>query len=372
MRIGLITRRFDPNGGGTERDLLMTARILDAAGHSLTIYAAEVRAPSSEFSVCCVSTPPLGRALRLVAFSAKAADTARRDGADIVLSFARVANADILRSGGGAHSSYVHAARQWQGRAGHIAVRVSPYHLAQIAVERRSYTSPCLKRAIAVSDLVRRDLIRTFTLDPTAVTTLYNGVDLERFRPEEGTRTRLAIRHELGIPDRAPTAMFVGNGFARKGLRFLIEAWPMLDLDAYLIVAGADRRSAAYVRLAARHGMRERIRFAGPRSDIERLFLAADALALPSLFEPFGNVVMEAMAAGLPVLCTTACGASEVIPLEMREFIVTNPTDVGEIAARLKALLKVRSDLSAFARTTAEQFTWERYGKELLALIAGL
>jgi UDP-glucose:(heptosyl)LPS alpha-1,3-glucosyltransferase len=307
----------------------------------------------------------------LLAFSAQAADAARRDGADIVLSFARVADADILRSGGGAHSSYLRAAAQWQGGARHLAMRVSPYHLAQMMVERRGYNSPRLKRAIAVSDLVRNDLVSTFSLNPAAVIALYNGVDMERFRPEAGgTGTGLAIRHELGIPELAPTIIFVGNGFARKGLRSLIDAWPMLDRDAYLIVAGADRRAATYVRLAARNGMRERIRFAGPRSDIERLFAAADALALPSLFEPFGNVVMEAMAAGLPVLCSVACGASEVIPAEMREFVVANPTDVGEIAARLKALLSVRGELSAIARATAEQFTWRRYGEELLALIA--
>jgi UDP-glucose:(heptosyl)LPS alpha-1,3-glucosyltransferase len=372
MHIALISRRFDPAGGGTERDLVITARLLARAGQQITIYANEIRASSAEFRVRSVGGPSLSRALALLTFAKSAAGVARRDGVDLVLSFARILDADILRSGGSAHSSYVRAARRWQGRAEAVAMRVSLYHRAQIAVERRGYASARLKKVIAVSDLVRRDLIETFRLDPAKVVTLYNGVDLDRFKPAADGVTHREMRRELGIPDGVRAAAFVGNGFARKGLRFLIEAWPALNSDAYLVVAGADRKAAAYQRLAARLGVGNRILFTGPQSRVERLFASMDAFALPSLFEPFGNVVIEAMAAGLPVLCSAACGAAEAVPVEMREFVVANPADVGDLSARMNALFKVGGALSTVARATAEQFTWERYGAELLALLAAL
>jgi len=372
MRIALIGRRFDPGGGGTERDLIVTAGILTRAGHSLSIYADEIRGNSSQWRPRRVGGLPLGRALRLLWFAQRAARMARREGAEVVLSFARILDADILRSGGAAHSSYLRAARRWLTTGGAAALRLSPYHRVQIAVERRGFSSPRLKKAIAVSDLVRTDLVETFSLPRQKAVTLYNGVDLERFRPRLDDAVRTQVRNELEIPAKAPTMLFVGNGFARKGLRFLIEAWPAVDPGSYLIVAGTDRAISSYRRLAVRLGVGGRIRFAGPQGQIERLFAAADALALPSLFEPFGNVVMEAMASGLPVLTSAACGAAETLPPEFRQFVVNNPAEVSELAARMAELLAVRGDLASVARATAERFTWNRYGNELLDLLQGL
>lgn len=372
MRLALISRRFDPAGGGTERDLLVTARILAEAGHDVTLYAAEVRAHAAEFAVHHVPTPRLGRAVRLYWFANSAARAARGDGADLVLSFARIVDADILRSGGSAHSRYLHAARGWRGRARTLAMRVSPYHRAQIALERRGFASPQMKRAVAVSKLVRDDLVGAFMLDPARVVTIYNGVDLQRFRPCTDPATRLAVRREYGVPDDAAAVAFVGNGFARKGLRFLLQAWPALASKPHLIVVGVDRAITSYQRLVHTLGVGERVHFIGAQSRVERIFAAADAVALPSLFEPFGNVVIEAMASGLPVLASAACGATETLPAQMREFVVADPANVGEIVARMRALLDARRDLSAVARATAEQFTWQRYGRELLAVLAAL
>lgn len=372
MRLALISRRFDPAGGGTERDLLVTARMLAEAGHDVTLYAAEVRAHAAEFAVRLVPTPQLGRALRLYWFANSAARLARGGGADLVLSFARIVDADILRSGGGAHSSYLRAARNWRSRAGALAMRLSPYHRVQTAIERRGFASLRLKRAVAVSNLVREDLIRTFMPDPARVVTIYNGVDLQRFRPCTDSATRPAVRREFGVPDDAAAVAFIGNGFARKGLRFLLQAWPALKSRPHLMVVGANRAIASYQRLAHNFGVGERVHFIGAQSRVERIFAAVDALALPSLFEPFGNVAMEAMASGLPVLVSAACGAAETLPPEMREFVVADPANVGEVAARMNALLDVRNDLSAVARAAAGQFTWERYGRQLLELLATL
>ena len=371
MRIALIGRRFDPEGGGTERDLLITARILARAGHTVTLYAGEVRRRSTEFELRPVGWKTPSRALRLLTFANAAAAKARRDGAEIVLSFARIIDADILRSGGGAHSSYVRAARQWLSGGAAAAMRFSPYHRAQIAIERRGYHSARLRRAIAVSEIVSRDLVDCFGLDPEKVAALYNGVDLERFTPANHDM-RCDARRELGIPERAIAVVFAGNGFARKGLRFLIEAWPLVEGRPYLVVAGADRSVNAYRRLAARNGASEQVVFVGPQRRIERTFAAADAFAMPSLFEPFGNVIMEAMASGLPASCSSACGAAEAFAGEMRDFVVRDPTDPGEIAARINLLLKNRGDLSGAARATAERFTWDDYGRRLLALLSSL
>jgi UDP-glucose:(heptosyl)LPS alpha-1,3-glucosyltransferase len=369
MHIALVTRRFDPAGGGTERDLAITARMLSHAGHRVTIHAAQVRASSAEWPVRRVAAPRLGRALGLFWFARAAGAAARREGADIVLSFARIVDADILRSGGGAHSSYVRAARQWQSGPARIAMQLSPYHRVQMMVERRGFNSPRLKRVIAVSNLVRDDLVRTFALPPAKAVTLYNGVELDRFVPEYDAAARDQIRREFGVADSRPAVMFVGNGFARKGLRFLIEAWPAIGNSARLIVVGTDQAAASYERLVRRLGLDERVRFLGRRTDVDRLMRGADAFALPSLFEPFGNVAMEAMASGVPVLTTALCGVAEVVPEPMRAYIVNDPANRAELAARMNALIEAAPTLRNSARAAAEQFTWERHARELLSIV---
>jgi UDP-glucose:(heptosyl)LPS alpha-1,3-glucosyltransferase len=365
MRIALLTLRFDPAGGGTERDLTITARLLSRAGHRVTIYAEEIRGSSEEWALRRISAPALGRALGFLWFSRAAGAAARREGADVVLSFARVIDADVLRSGGGAHSSYVHAARQWQTGAARIAMQLSLYHRAQIAVERTGFRSPRLKCAIAVSGLVRGDLLKTFVLAPERVVTLYNGVELDRFAPEHNAAERVGIRGELGVPDSRSAVMFVGNGFARKGLRFLIKACPMIRKDARLIVVGTDRAAASYERFVHRLGLNDRVMFLGRRNNVDRLMRGADVLALPSLFEPFGNVVMEAMASGVPVLTSAQSGVGELMPEPMREYIVDDPTDLAELSSRMNRLVEAAPELKNAARIAAEQFTWERHGRGL-------
>ncbi len=213
--------------------------------------------------------------------------------------------------------------------------------------------------------------MKAFALAPSKVITLYNGVDLTRFAPNRDKSLARKIRREFRIPEDWHAVAFVGHGFARKGLRFLLEAWPLVNSQACLVVAGSDRAAAAYRRRAIQLDIGDRVIFIGARADVEHLFAAVDALALPSLFEPFGNVVMEAMAAGLPALCSRLTGAAELMPYELRELVIDDPTDIGELASRVNLLLHLGGDVSKVARAAAEQYTWQRYGMELLEIISG-
>ena len=287
MRIALIARRFDPSGGGTERDLIVTAQYLREAGHELVIYADEVRAAAPSWTVRAVPTRALGRALRVWRFASAAPAQARREGAELVVSFARAIGADVMRSGGGAHISYVRAAQRWRGPVAGRAMWLSAYHRAQMAVERRAFAAPTLRRTVAVSNLVRDDLRREFALAPERVVTIYNGVDADRFRPAVDDSARASVRRRLGVTDAGPLVVFAGNGFARKGLEFLIRAWPRVARDAWLVVVGEDRTALKFRRLCHRLGVAGRVHFAGRRPRYQRYFRrrrsVRDAVAVRTL-----------------------------------------------------------------------------------------
>ena len=368
MRIALLTRRFDPAGGGTERDLMVTADCLRRGGYEVATYADDIRG-GPQPGVYRIGSSRLPRTLAFLRFAFAAAPAARRYGADLVLSFARVVNADVLRSGGSAHASYLRAAARWRGRVGAAAMRLAPYHLAQVIVERRGFTSSRLRGAIAVSEFVRRDLMAQFGLPAMRVRTIYNGVDLDRFRPSVGARPR--IRERFHIPDDRKMVLFVGNGFARKGLGFLIDALAKVR-DVHLLVVGSDRAASSFERRAQRNGVRDRVVFAGNQPDVAEFFSAADTLALPSLFEPFGNVAIEAMACGSPALVSTQCGAAEVMPPALRDYVIRDPADSAEIAQKLDAILKDAKRLRPIARAAALEFTWDRHARQLNQYLGSL
>jgi len=373
MRIAMLVRRFDPSGGGTERDLAAAAQCLARAGHHITIYAA--RAPMrswQEMAVRRLPIPPLSRTVEALSFGLLAARIARRDGAALTISFGRTADADVIRCEGGAHAGYLEEARRWEGGASSAVRALSTYHAAQCRMEALGFRSARLSLVASISRLVGDDLERRFAIPHSKMEVLYNGVDLERFRPAPDPRMRDEVREQLGIDATAPVVIFIGSGFARKGLKGLIEAWPLLDAKPYLIVAGHDRAPGFYQALARRLHVERRILFLGRRNDAANLLAASDALALPSLFEAFGNVVLEAMASGVPVLTSARCGAAEVLPAQLRPFVVQDPMNPAEIAQRLKAILEAPRELGRIARAAAEQFTWERYGNRLVELITAL
>ena len=368
MRVGLIARRFDPAGGGTERDLIVTAQCLAEAGHDVTVYTSEARGTARPLPVVQVGSRWPIPTLQLMRFAWEAPAQARREGAELVLSFARAVGADILRSGGGAHSAYLRAARRWRGEWAAAAMRLRPYHRAQMIIERAAFKSPSLRRAIAVSNLVRTQLIEEFGLDSAKTATLYNGVDLDRFHPAS-LAERARFRQMFEVETGAPVVAFVGNGFARKGLGPLLEAWPAIKARPYLLVAGTDRSALRYIRLAHRLGVGSRVRFLGAMGQIEQLFLAADAFAMPSFFEPFGNVVMEAMAGGLGVLVSAQSGVAELLPAAMRPFVVKDPVNSAEIAERLSALLQTGHQSGEIVRAAAEAHPWSGYSGGLFEII---
>ena len=151
---------------------------------------------------------------------------------------------------------------------------------------------------------------------------------------------------------------FVGSGFERKGLGPLMEAVATFPRrSVYLLVAGKGRREA-YRRLETRLGLDGAVGWIAPRPDVERIYAAADAVALPSRYEPFGNVHLEALASGTPVLTSSVTGGAEVV----RDGVNGAVSATLEPIAIAQGLRAIRdgdaSRLRLAARASAEPFTY--------------
>ena len=243
-----------------------------------------------------------------------------------------------------------------------IGAALSRTTRAHLALERRALGRA--RALLAPSQFMKRELDRRFPGKPVSV--VPNGVDLERYRPDAADRA--AVREELEAGDRL-VALFAGHGWTRKGLVPAVEALALArsrGADAELWVAG-EGDPARYGAIAETHGVRRHVRFLGPRRDLDRLLRGADVLVLPSSFESFGLVVLEAAASGVPALAT-ATGVVEELAGDGEGGLVVE-REPEQIAAALTALAADpgrRAAMGLAARRRAEGYTWERSIEALL------
>lgn len=371
MRIALAHKRLDLKGG-TEKDLYRTAEGLRDLGHEVHLFCCEFGVPAPA-GVQSHRLPvlPLGRTARLVSLAFHGPRTIARFNCDVVFSFGRMLRQDVLRCGGGSHRGFLQRMALSGGARRRLWQGISPYHRTLLAIERREFCSGRYKKILAVSGEVKRDLMEQYSVPEQNIAVIYNGVDTERFHPAKRDSLGRAVRRQNDIPDDAPLVLFVGNGFHRKGLDRLLTLWESPKLsEVFLVVLGDDARLSRYQSWAEKVAP-GRILFRGRRDDVENFYAAADIVALPSLQEAFGNVVLEALASGLPVLVSASAGAAEVLAGRLTKGAVARADDPNELAKALVGLLHSCSDASLRreARQLAEEYSWPKHFAKVDALL---
>jgi UDP-glucose:(heptosyl)LPS alpha-1,3-glucosyltransferase len=164
----------------------------------------------------------------------------------------------------------------------------------------------------------------------------------------------------------------IGTGFARKGFDILLDLWERdAPGDTVLVLVGDDERLARYRRRAARPPLAGRVLVTGLRRDVEAILAAADVLCVPSRQEAFGNVVLEACAAGVPVVTSRRVGAAELLDGPLAALVIDDPEDRAALGGALARALGGESPtLRRAARACAEARPWDRHLDQVESLLA--
>jgi UDP-glucose:(heptosyl)LPS alpha-1,3-glucosyltransferase len=203
--------------------------------------------------------------------------------------------------------------------------------------ERDAYAHPDLRAVIAVSSRVATDLEQHYGVPGARITVIPNGVDVAQFDRTRYPDARSRLRAELGLGPDVPLALIVGAA-ARKGLETAIRAVARASAVLHLVVVGSGDARAAQ-RWARAAGLGDRLHWLGPRADVPVLYAAADLFLLPTRYEPYGMVVTEAMASGLPVVVSAVAGAADHIVPGENGWVVREPDDVDAFAAAIRSIL---------------------------------
>jgi len=375
LKIALIRQRYNPYGGA-ERFVERAITALAAQNVELTLFArAWLGAAERAGEVRMIRCDPfyIGRVWRDWGFARAVCAALKTNAFDLVQSHERIACCDVYRAGDGVHRQWLANRARAAGWLGRIALALNPYHLYVKAAEKRLFESPRLRAVICNSNMVKEEVRRHFGLAEDKLHVIYNGVDLTAFNPRLSGEWRARKRAELGISDSAMAFLFVGSGFARKGVPQLLRAMTGVR-GAHLIVVGEDRELALMQSAAVGMKLADRVHFTGGQDDVKPWYGMADCFVLPTLYDPFPNAALEAMACGLPLVTSLQCGAAEFVESGVEGYICRDALDVVELARclNLAAAPGQAAKMGAAARRKVEPFSLDGMAQQLTRLYADL
>ncbi len=371
MKLAIICRPFVFHGGLENATAGLIGELV-RQGHEVDLFSTAGQRDVPGVKIHRLRAMAVPSLARVVSFALAARGAVERDHFDVVQSHERTLRQDVYRAGEGCHRAYLAVKARRLAPLQRAALRANPYHHALLSLERRIFAPHGTRRIVAISRLGKAEIHRLYGLPDARVSVIYNGVDQARFHPGNRERHRASVRAALGLRADAWVVLFVGSGFERKGLAPLIEGFALLgDRGSRLVVVGKGD-TAPYRALANRLGVAERLVWLGARPDVERYYAAADAVALPALYEPFGNVHLEALAAGLPVLASSRAGGSEVVNHGKNGWVVDDPEKPDAIREGLEALRDAGQGWRDVARAASLPFTYEAQARFFTELYGAL
>jgi glycosyltransferase involved in cell wall biosynthesis len=222
---------------------------------------------------------------------------------------------------------------------------------------------------IAVSAALRQTYLEGGGLRPGKVQVVHNGIELARFRRDRA-ETRARLERELDIPSGVPILVTVSVLRPAKGIEVLLDTVRRVP-DAYFLIVGGGPKEEEFHGLAAKSGVGERVRWAGFRTDVDALLAGCDVFVHPSLADAFPTVLLEAMAAGLPVVASGVGGIPEIVLPGVTGELVP-PGDPDALASALNALLADRGKMARMSEAAQERAQREFSAEAWLARLGQL
>jgi UDP-glucose:(heptosyl)LPS alpha-1,3-glucosyltransferase len=371
MRIAVVRRECSLKKAGAERYCVNLFRQLQKLGHDVTIVGEAIDEElRKEVAFLPVPVNHMTSWTKNESFAVNAATVVRSEKFEIVHGLSRVDGLDTYRLTDPLQTHWVNVYyRQPWNR---WLQTWNPRHRAIFAIEKRLFGNNGPRRIIVQSHLDGRLLRDYFRVPEERLRRVCNGVDTSLFRPDDGS-DRAAVRAELGIDSQRPLMIFASMDFRRKGLGSLFAAMrEMRCQDAVLAVLG-NGDIHRYQQVAKQQGVEKRVQFLGRQSAMARFYRAGDIFVLPTIYEPFPNVNLEAMACGTPVVTTATAGGADIVQDGINGYVVPDAWSIHDLTERMDALLTLsasqRQTMAAACRATALQFPVERNARETVTVL---
>ncbi|MBS0647619.1 MAG: glycosyltransferase family 4 protein [Verrucomicrobia bacterium] len=270
---------------------------------------------------------------------------------DVVFSMDRCSYQTHHRAGNGVHAAYLDLRRQREGFFKSLSFLLNPLHHVILNLEKATFEDPHLRGIIVNSAFVKNQILHYYSTDPQKIHVVHNGVEWHEMENDFNAsfQKKRALAQSLGLNPHQFHFLFIGHNFHRKGLSLLLQALSRLkNKDFHLSVIGTDKHCGHYQKQTAAMGLAKQVTFFYSQADTRPFYQIADALVIPSLYDPFANVTIEALAMGLFVISSTTNGGHEV--LNPHSGIAIDPFDLDSFTSALETALERRKYLASARR----------------------
>jgi UDP-glucose:(heptosyl)LPS alpha-1,3-glucosyltransferase len=363
MKIALVNKAFSSRQGGGERYAVNLARALCREGHEVHLFGSLIEDVPHEAQCHLINAPRWPAFRRILAFSVKVHSYMKNYNFDIVYGLTQYYPVDLYRMGGGVYKHWMSlrydtAIKKW------LSYLINPIHLCHLYLEAQIFNLHHHKQIIANSHLCKHHALLHYGIPEDRVNVIYTGVDKNIFNINVKDHYRDSERKRLGIDKDKIVLLFVSHNWKRKGLETIMRALNYAGKEAedYMLVCVGKSKRRPFEKLAHINGLIERVIFCPPSQEIEKYYALADIFVLPTLYDPFSNVCLEAMSCGVPVITSASNGASEIIDNGVSGYILNNARDFKTLAYFLKELTdeNLRLEMGRKAVRRSESFTIEK------------
>jgi UDP-glucose:(heptosyl)LPS alpha-1,3-glucosyltransferase len=321
LRIAFVRRGYS-RSGGAEAYLKRLADGVVRAGHEVQLITTD-EWPEEQWSFGSIKRL---RATTVIGFADELEQIRPQLHCDVLFSLERVWRCGVYRAGDGVHRAWLARRTKFEIPLKQFVRGASRKHRDLLQLEESLFEERKAGRVIAASQMLVSEITDMYRYPADNIDVVRNGVPLDKFRFDP--RLREQSRAELNLKQDQIAVLFVGSGWERKGLLFAIEALALSqNRKMRLLVAGrGDAKRYKTTRL--RFWREEPVHFLGEVADLAPVYAAVDIFILPTIYDPFSNACLEALASGLPIITTRSNGFSEIIDEGMHGSIVDNPANL--------------------------------------------
>jgi UDP-glucose:(heptosyl)LPS alpha-1,3-glucosyltransferase len=260
---------------------------------------------------------------------------------DVIFSLDRNRHQTHIRASSGVHAAYLEHRKKGASFLKALSFQINPLHRTLLSIEKCAFEDPGLKKLFVNSNMVREEVLRFYNTDPKKICVLHNGVEWEEMQANFDAWENLKpqIARELHLEASTFHFLFVGHNYHRKGLEVLLKALGRLSYENFhLSVVGKEKKISAFKALTETLGLKNKVSFFPEQKEMHKFYQLADALVIPSVYDPFANVTVEALAMGVYTISSKTNGGKEVID-QHAGAIIENLYEIDSVVDALKQAL---------------------------------